>query len=158
MDGAVGEPTIRIDVSIRICVFARSLEYPLPATRITIWRTYGVHSRLAEQQLPCFTLLRLFGAKECCGIGECELDETATNMEAHEELFKTQVRAALRTRKPLVLHHRNTSSSTALLHQRVRTEAGKTYSASPVATWFRQSSSGTFTQVAHWPSHSCGWV
>ena len=121
MDGAMGEPTIRIDLDIWNCVFARSWEFPLPATGVTIRRTYGVHPRLAGQQLPWFTLLRLFGAEECCGIGECGLDETAPNMEAQEELFKTQVRAALRKRKPLVLHLRSTSSSTALLHQRART-------------------------------------
>ena len=121
MDSAVGEPAIRIDLGIWNCVFARSWEFPLPATGVTIWRTYGVHPRLAGQQLPWCTLLRLFGAEECCGIGECGLDKTAPNMEAQEELFKTQVRAALRTRKPLVLHLRSTSSSTALMHQRVRT-------------------------------------
>ena len=121
MDGAVEEPGIRIDLGIWNCVFARSWEFPLPATGVTIRRTYDVHPRLAGQQLPWFTLLRLFGAEECCGIGECGLDETAPNMEAQEELFKTQVQAALKTRKPLVLHLRSTCSSTALLHQRART-------------------------------------
>ena len=205
MDGAVGEPAVRIDLGIWNCVFANSCEFSLPATGVTTRRTYGVHPHPLGQQLPWFTLLHLFGAEECCGIGECGLDET--NMEAQEELFKTQVRAALKTRKQLVPHLCSTSSSTALLHQRARTliaavlkqkpsclsslfcvdvghlhevkpgistapaevfptyrgddrisEARKKSSTSPVGAWVRQSSSGTFTRAAHWPSHSCGWV
>ena len=114
------DPEVKMDLAIWICVFLGTwYNNPAIETIAELRRTYGAHSRLATDTLPLGKLQQLFDSKECQGIGECGLDETAEDLKAQEKIFLVQVRAAQRTGKPLVLHIWAKAEDTGPLHAQV---------------------------------------
>ena len=115
------DPEVKVDLAIWNCVFPGTwYNNPAIQTIAELRRTYGAHPRLATETLPWGKLQQLFDSKECQGIGECGLDETAEDLKAQEKIFLVQVRAAQRTGKPLVLHIRAKAEDTGPLHAQVR--------------------------------------
>ena len=106
-----------------LCISTTLEEFPavhaLATEHAQLWATAGVHPDCEGVQEPGLEdLLQLGSLPRVVGIGETGLDyyrlgdRTVADMEWQRERFRTHIRAARQTAKPLVIHTRSASADT----------------------------------------------
>ena len=103
-------------VSLRTVIWVfpgswRDNEQPTEEEDCRVVQTFGAHPRLAGTQVPWEMLQAKIAEPSCHGIGECELDAMATDMDAQKRLFQLHLLEAHKTGKVLILHLREDPKS-----------------------------------------------
>lgn len=123
-----------VDRALVICTTLEEFErvHALARTYDNFWCSAGVHPDNEGVREPSVAdLLALAARPRVVAIGETGLDyyrlngRSVADMQWQRERFRTHIRAALATRKPLVVHTRSASADTlALLRSEGAAEAG----------------------------------
>ena len=119
-------------VTHALCISVELADWPrvhaLAQENDSLYATAGVHPDYADSEEPTVELLCELAARpKVVGIGETGLDyyRLQGDLEWQRRRFRTHIRAARETRKPLVIHTRSAAADTlALMREERAGEAG----------------------------------